>query len=99
MGNGGWGMGGGGWGMGDGVPRGVTANPTNLAYVIYTSGSTGWPKGTLLEHRGFVNFAQAFGRLLGVLQLLQGQFLADLEADLRGLEPRALRTCLQPVQQ
>jgi len=33
--------------------------PGNLAYVIYTSGSTGQPKGTLLEHRGLCNLAQA----------------------------------------
>ncbi len=29
----------------------------DLAYVIYTSGSTGQPKGTLIEHRGLLNFA------------------------------------------
>lgn len=28
----------------------------NLAYVIYTSGSTGQPKGTLIPHRGLVNY-------------------------------------------
>jgi amino acid adenylation domain-containing protein len=33
---------------------GVTAD--NLVYVIYTSGSTGHPKGTLIEHRGLVNY-------------------------------------------
>jgi amino acid adenylation domain-containing protein len=31
----------------------------NLAYVIYTSGSTGQPKGSLLQHRGACNLAQA----------------------------------------
>jgi amino acid adenylation domain-containing protein len=30
--------------------------PENLAYVIYTSGSTGVPKGTLVPHRGLVNY-------------------------------------------
>lgn len=33
------------------------ASPDNLCYVIYTSGSTGLPKGTLIEHRGVVNYA------------------------------------------
>ena len=33
-----------------------TAKPENLAYVIYTSGSTGHPKGTMIIHRGLVNY-------------------------------------------
>ncbi|HEY6807133.1 MAG TPA: amino acid adenylation domain-containing protein [Pyrinomonadaceae bacterium] len=37
----------------------------NLAYVIYTSGSTGQPKGVLIEHRGFVNFALTMKERLG----------------------------------
>ncbi|HEX3043686.1 MAG TPA: amino acid adenylation domain-containing protein, partial [Bacillota bacterium] len=32
------------------------ATPADLAYVIYTSGSTGNPKGTLIPHRGVVNY-------------------------------------------
>ena len=32
------------------------ATPDNLAYVIYTSGSTGVPKGTMIPHRGVVNY-------------------------------------------
>ena len=34
-------------------------NNEGLAYVIYTSGTTGKPKGTLLNHKGAVNLAQA----------------------------------------
>jgi amino acid adenylation domain-containing protein/non-ribosomal peptide synthase protein (TIGR01720 family) len=30
--------------------------PDHLAYVIYTSGSTGQPKGTLINHRGLINY-------------------------------------------
>lgn len=33
--------------------------PSNLAYVIYTSGSTGLPKGTMLQHQGMINLANA----------------------------------------
>lgn len=32
------------------------ASAENLAYMIYTSGTTGRPKGTLLVHRGLVNY-------------------------------------------
>lgn len=43
-----------------------TARPDNLAYVIYTSGSTGQPKGTLIQHRGVVNFALACAQIIGM---------------------------------
>lgn len=33
----------------------------NLAYVIYTSGSTGYPKGVMIEHRGFINLCMEHG--------------------------------------
>ena len=47
-------------------PRsGVTAR--NLAYMIYTSGSTGMPKGTLVEHRGLRNVAEAQSALFGLV--------------------------------
>lgn len=40
--------------------QGSTCTPTTvhtqLCYVIYTSGTTGKPKGTMLEHRGVVNY-------------------------------------------
>lgn len=34
----------------------VPASPRDLAYMIYTSGTTGNPRGTLVEHRGVVNY-------------------------------------------
>ncbi|MBF0235155.1 MAG: amino acid adenylation domain-containing protein, partial [Desulfamplus sp.] len=34
----------------------VAVTPQNLAYLIYTSGSTGLPKGTMIIHKGFVNY-------------------------------------------
>lgn len=52
-------------------PRGGDRNPDrintppDLAYVIYTSGTTGEPKGVMVEHQSFVNFAQAVSRVIG----------------------------------
>ena len=40
----------------DGAAIETVSAPDSLAYVIYTSGSTGQPKGTMIEHRGAVNY-------------------------------------------
>lgn len=34
----------------------IPVKPEDLVYVIYTSGSTGNPKGTMIKHRGLVNY-------------------------------------------
>ncbi|PMB02626.1 non-ribosomal peptide synthetase [Fischerella thermalis CCMEE 5273] len=34
----------------------ASSGPSDLAYIIYTSGSTGYPKGTMIEHGGLVNY-------------------------------------------
>lgn len=34
----------------------VKVNSEDLVYIIYTSGSTGNPKGTMIKHRGLVNY-------------------------------------------
>jgi amino acid adenylation domain-containing protein/non-ribosomal peptide synthase protein (TIGR01720 family) len=47
------------------------AKPDNLAYMIYTSGSTGQPKGTMLEHRGLLNYAW------WAKQMYQGEEILD----------------------
>ncbi|MCG8617657.1 MAG: amino acid adenylation domain-containing protein, partial [Desulfobacterales bacterium] len=38
----------------------------NLAYMIYTSGSTGQPKGSLISHRGVVNYLGYIGDRYGL---------------------------------
>ena len=38
----------------------------NLAYIIFTSGSTGRPKGVLVAHRGLVNMAHHYARIIGL---------------------------------
>ncbi len=38
----------------------------NLAYIIFTSGSTGRPKGVLVAHRGLVNMAHHYARVIGL---------------------------------
>nr|WP_285890885.1 amino acid adenylation domain-containing protein [Mesobacillus maritimus] len=35
----------------------LTYNSSDLAYMIYTSGTTGKPKGTMIEHKGLVNYS------------------------------------------
>lgn len=47
-----------------GDERGPAADSSadDLMYVIYTSGSTGQPKGVMVEHRNFHNFAQSINR-------------------------------------
>ena len=40
----------------DGEPPTALARPDGTAYMIYTSGTTGRPKGTMLTHRGLVNY-------------------------------------------
>lgn len=34
----------------------ATSKPKDLVYLIYTSGSTGFPKGTMIEHQGLMNY-------------------------------------------
>ncbi|WP_038246240.1 non-ribosomal peptide synthetase, partial [Xenorhabdus bovienii] len=48
------------------VDRLLPLTENHLAYVIYTSGSTGRPKGAMMEHKGWVNLAQAQTTLFGV---------------------------------
>ncbi|NIM11557.1 MAG: AMP-binding protein, partial [Candidatus Aminicenantes bacterium] len=37
---------------------GIMVNRTDPAYIIYTSGTTGRPKGTLVEHKGIINYTR-----------------------------------------
>ena len=47
---------------GDSSGPAVKSSADDLMYVIYTSGSTGQPKGVMVEHRNFHNFAQSIDR-------------------------------------
>jgi len=58
-----------------------TVGPDNLAYIIYTSGSTGQPKGTMVEHRGVVNFVVEFARLTNVSHQTRMLQFASLSFD------------------
>lgn len=43
----------------------IRTSPHDLFYVIYTSGSTGQPKGVMVEHRSFHNFALSIEKYYG----------------------------------
>ncbi|MDE9463055.1 non-ribosomal peptide synthetase [Xenorhabdus bovienii] len=58
----------------------------HLAYVIYTSGSTGRPKGAMLEHKGWVNLAQAQATLFGADSNIRGLQFASWSFDAAILE-------------
>src|SRR5262249_6320505 len=42
-----------------------SVTPDDTAQLQYTSGTTGFPKGAMLSHRGLVNNARIFARVLG----------------------------------
>ncbi|MFT6835353.1 MAG: amino acid adenylation domain-containing protein, partial [Francisellaceae bacterium] len=42
------------------------AIPKGLFGIITTSGSTGLPKGSMIEHRNFINFAYYYNELMGI---------------------------------
>ncbi|MBA3947501.1 MAG: amino acid adenylation domain-containing protein, partial [Herpetosiphonaceae bacterium] len=56
--------------------------PDNLAYVIYTSGSTGQPKGSMVPHRGLVNYVlwstQAYQLAAGTGTVVHSSIAFDL---------------------
>ncbi|MBC8945042.1 non-ribosomal peptide synthetase [Xenorhabdus indica] len=68
------------------VHRPVPLTENHLAYVIYTSGSTGRPKGAMLEHKGWVNLAQAQARLFGAGADIRGLQFASWSFDAAVLE-------------
>ncbi|WP_340620434.1 non-ribosomal peptide synthetase [Xenorhabdus siamensis] len=68
------------------VHRPVPLTENHLAYVIYTSGSTGRPKGAMLEHKGWVNLAQAQAGLFGAKADIRGLQFASWSFDAAVLE-------------
>jgi amino acid adenylation domain-containing protein/non-ribosomal peptide synthase protein (TIGR01720 family) len=60
----------------------VSAEPDQLVYIIYTSGSTGIPKGTMLTHRGLVNYTWWARRAYQGGKALDFPFYSSLAFDL-----------------
>ncbi|MDE9470590.1 non-ribosomal peptide synthetase [Xenorhabdus bovienii] len=68
------------------VDRLLPLTENHLAYVIYTSGSTGRPKGAMMEHKGWVNLAQAQATLFGADSNIRGLQFASWSFDAAILE-------------